>query len=195
MNNEQPNFFSDSDASVWLYLSGELAPSDRQAFERRLANEPALRDSLATASSVDTLLKNRSAERTLTTSQSARALQASLRLVREQTLLIGERRMRSSLRQRFHVPKWAWGTAAAAAIIVAFVSWINNSEPTQLASQNNGSLNPGGSPFDPNRGPGSGPNLSGLFASVEPEPTEGQNEIDSQIQILSELAVMSDPFN
>ena len=183
---------TDDDTTLLLHLAGELGDVERQTLEARLSREPALQARLDALASFVTRLRAEANLRPLTAGDSRQALNASLRLVREQSLLLQSRpNIRMNGRRLGGIPRWAWGSAVAACVAVGLVVWITNSEPAGLKSTAYGAN------MEDETGVGSRREAYAMASAFVPiEPANGDEglagEIDSQLDALNLLAVMNE---
>jgi hypothetical protein len=183
---------STEDATLLLYVAGELGEAERRAIDARLKTDAAFRDRLAAMSSFDEAMRADVDARPVAVADSRRALSVSLRLVREQALLLQSRPMARSGLRLAGIPRWVWGTAAAACVAVVSLVWISNSDPsvpTPRQTQTGGG--PGGFPMG-----GEIREFSAAFLPIPAENSqvEGQaNDINSEVDALNLLAVMNEP--
>lgn len=183
---------STEDATLLLYVAGELGEAERRAIDIRLKTDAAFRDRLAAMSSFDEAMRADADARPVAVADSRRALSVSLRLVREQALLFQSRPVARSGLRLAGIPRWVWGTAAAACVAVVSLVWISNSDPsvpTPRQAQTGGG--PGGFPM--------GGEIREFSAAFLPIPAENSqvesqaNDINSEVDALNLLAVMNEP--
>src|SRR5437868_3050467 len=121
------------DESILLmYLADELPAEDRAQVERRLAGEAGLRDRLRQMQSlhqeVSTGLASLDALNSSRLAQGSSAAEAAVRQVsRAITRWHVNGPPRSAVVRRpgrnIHLPRWAYPTAAAAAILIGWIAW------------------------------------------------------------------------
>lgn len=182
------------DADLLLYVAGELGGADRVALESRLKTDAQLRSRLDAMAELDTFMRADASVRPVDPTDSRVALTNTIRLVREQALLLQNRPpLRMPSRRLVGVPRWVWGTAVAASVAVGALVWISNSEPPQskpvvVAQGNNNDT----SPF---AGRGDFIAFASGFLPIEAEGSESPvSEINNELDALDTLAMMEEPF-
>lgn len=166
---------------------------DRPDVAHRLTCDDGFRTDAQALADMDQLLRE-SAQRpdampAIPAATSDRALRASLSLVREHALRRqGSRQDRQGL---MGAPRWAWGTAAAAAVAIGSVVWFVSSDPMYVAtdipapvSHDETIVADWVNPFSSVEAATSDEARTGAFA-------EGQN-IQEQVDALQRIASMSD---
>ena len=133
MQATEDDILTADDATLLLYVAGELDDAGRRTLESRLEGDTHLRGRLATMTRLDQAMRVDADARPISAADSRQALGASLRLVREQALLLQSRpAMRPAGRRLAGVPRWMWGTAVAATVAVGMLVWISNSDPSPM---------------------------------------------------------------
>lgn len=162
-----------------------------RALDVRLAADPSLQAEAQALAGIDAMLREhagRQAGPEVTQAMSDRALQASLRLMREQALLRRQHAANHHRRVLASMPKWAWGSAVAAAVAVGLVLWAVNTDP---------SSNLVGSKDAPSDVTDNTWFLESPFGSIPSytfnDPSDGNAaEIEQQFDALRMIAEMSD---
>lgn len=181
MANEET--LSREEADVLLYLADEMNPLQKQAFEARLAAEPALRTRLSELDVLDARLRGAPAPSASLAYLSDRALKSSLKVVREQAARRGYLDY-STQSSRFRVPSYAVAAGIAILFTLGFIGWLYTTPPVSVTpavsvQQNN-----------PRQGPGFGG--GGLTTGFGPVGVDAYGEsslqIDHELDALSMLA-------
>jgi hypothetical protein len=187
------DILSDADATLLLHIAGELGDAERQSIEARLTGDAAFRDRLGQLTRFDAMLQSETSVRAVPAADSRRILTGTLRMVREQALVLQSRpAMRIRHRRLAGIPRWAWASAAAACVAVGLVVWISNSDPGQISSPLSQTSGEDENGIQPRRGEIAA--MAQAFGTVEPASSEGSgSEIDSQVYALNMLSAMNEP--
>lgn len=182
---------SRDEAELLLYVADELDPARRLALDARLAAEPALRRKLADYAAIDGVLRTAHSDSTATAFLSERALKSSLRLVREQVLVMNQ--ASTAARAPFRVPPYAVAAGIAIMFTLGFLAWLYTTPqtaplmpPTATNTNGNGLVRTG--PFG-----GTGFGYGGLTRAFGPIGVEQYADTSQQIdQEIDALTMLSD---
>ena len=177
----------DSDSLLVLYISGELVNGEKAAFERRLANEPALAAELEKLRAAQALCGDAIAAVDATQKMPVGEGVAVRRVSRAMQQWQIDRIRATPLTQKkgLPLPWWSYPVAVAASVIVAFLVWSSRQSVNSIAadpSPVNSSVDPDG-----NSGGGGGEEiavvppevefLSGSFGMIDGEPTAEESPV------------------
>lgn len=190
----EKNTLSHDDATLLLYVAGELGEKERATIEARLPGDVSLRERLAALTSLDLLMCGEVDVRPVSAADSRRAMNTTLRLVREQAYVLQGRPLYQPSRRRLAgVPRWAWGTAIAASLVVGALVWITNSEPSPIRSNSIAQRDDVDANGFPRRWETSA--FGAAFLPIEAEGNDGSlAEINSELDALSMLAIIDEPI-
>lgn len=186
----EKDILSQDDATLLLYVAGELDELHRRTLDERLSGDASLRQRLEELTSLDRLMRGEAEERPVDPVDSRVALAGALRLVREQALILGSRPpLRFRRRRLAGVPRWAWGSAIAASVAVGALVWVTNSDPPAIPAPPTAQNSFFG-------GRGDGFMFAQVFSGTDAEGIDSSTagEIATQLDALETLATMDEPI-
>jgi anti-sigma factor RsiW len=156
----------DNDSLLVLYISGELANGEKAAFERRLANEPALAAELEKLRAAQTFCAETIASADATAHMPVGEGVAVRRVSRamQQWQVDHIRATQTTHKKGLPLPWWSYPVAVAASLIVGFLVWSSRQSVEKLA--NDPTVNTSADP-DQNNGGGGGEELAVVPPEVE----------------------------